>query len=229
MTCNKNEEQLLGYLYAALPDDELEALRKHISSCRDCRDNMKRLEGVKELFKKWDSTEPSADLKKHILWEVEEELRLEKDKSSTNFSQSEIEYLRQRANSERLRIYKTLVNLFGREKGLEVYRSYLEESYKEISVYFKDKTVKEILLARACTERALGFDLEIIDIGGGVIEETFYSCPMISIAEKMGIKKDVCEIVCKIESEMMEKYSIMKVELLETLVEGSRCLFKITG
>jgi hypothetical protein len=54
----KFHEELIEFLYGDLPSEREEEIRKHLETCEECREALKRFSSVRKLLGKWDDVEP---------------------------------------------------------------------------------------------------------------------------------------------------------------------------
>ena len=136
MNCNKMEDQLIGYLLNTLNQEEIESLEAHLSSCQKCQERLEELKKARGLFRKWKSVIPPFDLKQKVLDNIKAQKLIEEKTSKETHpeditTERMLEWLKKRVKSEQIRIYNMLTDSLGKEKGEEVFESYLEKEIRE--------------------------------------------------------------------------------------------------
>ncbi len=227
MNCNKAEVNLIGYLLNMLTQEERKNLETHFSSCRKCQRRLEELQKVKSLFKKWKPVSPPPDLKQKVLDNISAQKLIE-EKTSAKFNTGGIPmekmmaWLKQRVNSEQIRIYKMLTDFLGQKKGKEVFDYYLE---KEITKQLFAPT-KEVLFNFQAIAKSLGLSVEVKRLEGGVIKETIRNCSYFTIAKELGANINPCEAICLKQAKIKEKFQPVKVDLIKKMPNKDyECIF----
>ena len=225
MSCNKNEDQLIGYLTGILEHEERDRLEAHLSSCQSCQRRLEELKDIRDLFKRWKPVTPPLDLKSKVMDSLKALTLIEEkaNKQLKDISMDDVvEWLRKRVKSEQIRIYKVLTDFLGREKGEEVFEYYLEEDLKKKM----SAPPKEVLFNLQAFGKSLGLEVEVKRMEGGVMKETIRNCSYISIAKELGMKASPCEAICVKQTKLREKFHPVKVELIKKMPnKDGECIF----
>ena len=119
MNCNSMEDQLIGYLLNTLDQKEIEMLKTHLSSCRECQERLEELKKARGLFREWKPVNPPSDLRRKVLDNIRAQKLIE-EKTSKEPRPKDIpmermfEFLRKMVSSEQIRIYKMLTDSLGK-------------------------------------------------------------------------------------------------------------------
>jgi hypothetical protein len=129
------------------------------------------------------------------------------------------------------RLYQTLIDAYGEEKGKQVYDELFEVNFKKRSAQFKDKDIGDIMMAEIGYFPAMGWEIWIEkkeEDGQSVWYEHLAKCPHLDATRKYKLP-DPCPIVCDMDCVMGEKYKVGKWQRLKHMPSGdSECCFRIT-
>jgi hypothetical protein len=128
-------------------------------------------------------------------------------------------------------LYQSLVSVYGKEKGTEIYNEIFEANFKKRTKQFEGKDVGDIMMAEIDMFPAMGWKIWIEKLeenGEPVWYEHLEKCPHFDATRKYKLP-DPCSIICDMDCEMGKKYGVAKWERVKHLPAGdSECCFKIT-
>jgi hypothetical protein len=129
------------------------------------------------------------------------------------------------------RLYQTLIEAYGEEKGKQVYDELFEIDFKKRAAQFKDKEIGDIMMAEIGYFPAMGWELwieEKEEDGQSAWYEHLAKCPHLDATRKYKLP-DPCPILCDMDCVMGEKYKVGKWQRMKHMPSGdSECCFRIT-
>lgn len=128
-------------------------------------------------------------------------------------------------------LQQSLVEVYGEEKGREVYDELFETNFKKRTKQFEGKDVGDIMMAEIDVFPAMGWKIWIEkeeEGGEPVWYEHLEKCPHLDATRKYKLP-DPCPIICDMDCKMGEKYGVAKWQRVKHMPSGdAECCFKIT-
>lgn len=128
-------------------------------------------------------------------------------------------------------LYQSLVNLYGEEKGTDIYNDLFEENFKRRSAQFAGKDIGDIMMAEIDMFPAMGWKLWIEkkqEDGEPVWYEHLEKCPHLEATRKYKLP-DPCALICDMDCKMGRKYNIGQWQRMKHMPAGdTECCFRIT-
>lgn len=129
------------------------------------------------------------------------------------------------------RLYQSLIEAYGEEKGKQIYDEIFEVNFKKRAAQFKDKHIGDIMMTEINMFPAMGWEIWIEkkeEGGQSVWYEHLVKCPHLDATRKYKLP-DPCPIVCDMDCVLGEKYKVAKWQRLKHMPSGdSECCFRIT-
>ncbi len=129
------------------------------------------------------------------------------------------------------RLYASLEETYGAEKGRQIYDEIFETNFQKRAKVFKDKSIVDIMMAEIDVFPAMGWDIWIEkkeEDGKEVCYEHLGKCPHLEGTRKYKMP-DPCDLICGMDCKMGHKYKVGKWEQVSHLPSGDKeCCFKIT-
>jgi len=128
-------------------------------------------------------------------------------------------------------LLQSLVEVYGKEKGKEIYAKIFEVNFLKRSAQFKGKDVGDIMMAEVDIFPTFGWKIWIEkkeENGEPVWYEHLEVCPHFEATKKLKMGPP-CEAICDMDCVMGEKYKVAKWQRVKHLPSGdSECCFRIT-
>jgi len=155
----------------------------------------------------------SIEKGKEIAWEKQREILIEK-------------------NALKLpQLYQSLIEVYGIERGREIYEKVFEVNFQKRSIQFKDKDVGDIMMAEVNIFPTFGWKIWIEkkeENGEPVWYEHLEKCPHLEATRKYKLP-DPCQAICDMDVKMGEKYKVAKWQRIRHMPAGDKeCCFRIT-
>ncbi len=129
------------------------------------------------------------------------------------------------------RLYASLEETYGAEKGRQIYDEIFETNFQKRAAVFKDKNIVDIMMAEIDIFPAMGWDIWIEkteEDGKEVCYEHLGKCPHLEGTRKYKMP-DPCDLICGMDCRMGQKYKVGKWEQISHMPSGDKeCCFKIT-
>ena len=127
--------------------------------------------------------------------------------------------------------YESLIEAYGKEKGIEIYEKVFEVNFQKRSAQFKGKDVGDIMMAEVDIFPTFGWKIWIEkkeEKGEPVWYEHLEKCPHLDATRKFKMQ-DPCQAICDMDVKMGEKYNVAKWSRVKHMPSGdSECCFRIT-
>ena len=128
-------------------------------------------------------------------------------------------------------LHKTLVEVYGEQKGSQIYDDLFEENFKKRAAQFEGKDIGDIMMAEVDMFPAMGWELHIekkAEGGEPVWYEHLSRCPHLDATRAQGLPLP-CGIICDMDCRMGEKYRVGTWERVKHMPAGDdECCFRIT-
>ena len=129
------------------------------------------------------------------------------------------------------RLYASLEETYGAEKGRQIYDEMFETNFQKRAAVFKDKNIIDIMMAEIDIFPAMGWEIWIEkteEDGKEVCYEHLGKCPHLEGTRKYKMP-DPCDLICGMDCRMGQKYKVGKWEQISHMPSGDKeCCFKIT-
>ena len=129
------------------------------------------------------------------------------------------------------RLYASLEETYGAEKGRQIYDEIFETNFQKRAAVFKDKSIVDIMMAEIDVFPAMGWDIWIEkkeEDGKEICYEHLGKCPHLEGTRKYKMP-DPCDLICGMDCRMGQKYKVGKWEQVSHMPSGDmECCFKIT-
>ena len=130
------------------------------------------------------------------------------------------------------RLYASLEETYGAEKGRQIYDEMFETNFQKRAAVFKDKNIIDIMMAEIDIFPAMGWEIWIEkteEDGKEVCYEHLGKCPHLEGTRKYKMP-DPCDLICGMDCRMGQKYKVGKWEQMSHMPSGDmECCFKITA